>query len=142
MIYVSNGALTSLYVKSKFHLAEKRVGVVGTVTSFTSSNYCQAGARYRGRQLHDYIDEINDFVRVIPARSVPTQPVYVYPKSVNQYVRCAKSAAHDISCYFTIKNASGIIANTNSAKLNEKCCNVFQCNNKIKLNFQKIMYYY
>jgi hypothetical protein len=97
-------AATWLHVKSKFQPAEKRASVVvGTVTPFTSSNYCQAGARYRRRQLHDYIDEINDFASCCTRLPGVFQheSARVYPKSATKAIcalqRRAKSGSLSLS---------------------------------------------
>lgn len=121
MIYVFQRCAD--YALCKIEVSEER-GVVGTVTPFTSPNYCQAGARYRGRQLHDYIDEINDFDRVVPARCVPTRPACVYPKSAAKPIcalRQEQPVSRDISYHFTIKlSASGEIANTDMGRISTK----------------------
>jgi len=102
-------AATWLHVKSKFQPAEKRASVVvGTVTPFTSSNYCQAGARYRGRQLHDYIDEINDFAWCCTRLPGVFQheAARVYPKSAAKAIcalqRRAKSDQGFLSFSFSL----------------------------------------
>lgn len=121
------------YALCKIEVAEERVDVVGTVTPFTSPNYCQAGARYHGRQLHDYIDEINDFGCVVLIYPVPTHPVRVYPKSAAKPIcalRQERSVSRDISYYFTIKlSASGTIVNMNTRRCSMKKNGLFQCDN-------------
>lgn len=63
----------------------------------------ELGAGYHWRQLHDYIDEINDFGRVVPALSpVPTRPFHVYPKSVAEPICALPPRAARFARYFIL----------------------------------------